>query len=254
MKIRRGFTLIELLVVIAIIAILAALLLPALKNAKDAAIAVLCAGQQKQVGVAFACYESDFGGWRNGSTIWKGPAWGDFIRWYEMLWGSNYLGYINSTKRNILFCPKNNQGPYAGGSYGVYEGDCSWANPAYQDLRYLVYNHDYSWYYRTQRIREPSNYLWLACTSAAGIWRKEFYTGCTGFRPAMFWRGGSWDQQGIWMSHGYTNGLFIDGHVDPCNSDKLLNAHNHRRVTDPGSGLPGGIRVWKNKKGVAITN
>ena len=244
---KKLFTLIELLVVIAIIAILAALLLPALREAKEAAIAAVCLSQQKQHGLAFASYSNDFNGWTTGSNIWIGPAWGNFKKWYEV---HEQLGYSKTKETKFRHCPKNSKG----GSYAVYDGRHDWANPAYQDRAYLVYDHDYSWYYRPGKIKHPENYFWMGCSSAAGIWRWEFYTGCNGFRPAMFWTGGSWDQQGLWMAHGGVNGLFVDGHARSCNGDLLLNVHNNRRVTDPGSGIAGGIRVWKRKDGQAVTN
>ncbi len=57
---RRAFTLIELLVVIAIVAILAAILFPVFAQAKEAAKKTQCVSNQKQLGLAFIQYATDF--------------------------------------------------------------------------------------------------------------------------------------------------------------------------------------------------
>ncbi|HEX7010793.1 MAG TPA: prepilin-type N-terminal cleavage/methylation domain-containing protein, partial [Phycisphaeraceae bacterium] len=59
----RAFTLIELLVVISIIALLISILMPALAGAREAANAISCMSNQRQVGLTSQYYSHDFDGW-----------------------------------------------------------------------------------------------------------------------------------------------------------------------------------------------
>ncbi len=101
---RRAFTLIELLVVVSIISVLIAVLLPALRNARDAARAVGCAANQRQLGIAFQNYSTDHNNYVT-YTAWSfdnGSEWSFDDNLATYFGVSLTPGQINSGDKNLL--------------------------------------------------------------------------------------------------------------------------------------------------------
>ncbi len=114
---RRGFTLIELLVVISIIALLIAILLPALGAARETARGAGCLANQRQIGIAFDVYESEFG---LGAPRCDGSLWddgsgneiqlaGSTADYTDAYWGLPYAQNIDAP-RELWACPSVSAG------------------------------------------------------------------------------------------------------------------------------------------------
>ncbi len=107
---RKAFTLIELLVVISIIALLIAILLPALKNAREAARTVQCLSQEKQMGIACYIYAED------NDRIWPSTK-QNGVTWSERL--SDHLATDNVDP--MFRCPaQEGKAPFATGEERAY--------------------------------------------------------------------------------------------------------------------------------------
>lgn len=113
---QSGFTLIELLVVISIITLLISILLPALSAARDAARAISCASNMRQMGVAMFAYSVD----NDGEVVLAGKyhpgtlnkSWDDYL--YSYLGGGSLTHTqkigptLASRTPGVLHCPSDN--------------------------------------------------------------------------------------------------------------------------------------------------
>ncbi len=82
---KTGFTLVELLVVIGIIAVLISILLPALNKARDAAQAIACASNMRQLGQGLQSFANEWGkgrmpaGGQYASPSWSSCTWDEIL-------------------------------------------------------------------------------------------------------------------------------------------------------------------------------
>lgn len=195
MRWRNAFTLIELLVVVAVIAILASLLLPALASAKQRARAVQCLNNLKQVGTAAQMYAHDNENQLQLDALIPGTN----------TWATILATNIGLAPSDIFVCP----------SYSPRRWR-NWMNvyAIRRDGPSNCVRGPGGIFFRVDCVNNPTEYLLLgdSTSQAQGGWTKQQYYL---FRTDSALRI-------IHARHfARANGLFLDGHVEPCNKPRL---------------------------------
>lgn len=267
---QSAFTLVELLVVIGIIAILISILLPAMRKAREQAQSTKCLSNLRQVGVGWQLYANVYkatipnNGWSQ-DLSYKDRYWTEFVD------GRMGVRYVDPA---IMTCPKQRyydptdlvkvgtapeitiltKAVQQGSVYGMAVANIY----NVRDRRYLVGGSN-SWgpgsnyyWWRISKIKSPGNLMLMADTSAGSLASPTsvgITHGWVSFHPKQMWSGGSADQQGVWMAHGWANGLFADWHAEMCNATRLLETDNGYSTDSP---YKKGIRAWKDKSGKVV--
>lgn len=196
-KSERGFTLVELLVVIAVIALLAGLLLPALSKAKQRGRAAQDLSNLKDVGAAVHMYANE-----NENLLML-----DALIPGSHSWATVLATNIGVGKSDIFVCP----------SYKPFHWK-NWLNiyGIRKDAPTGCASGPGGVFFRVDclKIRDPSDYLLVADTTSqaqGGFTARQYYFFET-TSPLRI----------VHARHfGKANGLFLDGHVEPCNQRRL---------------------------------
>jgi len=191
----HAFTLVELLVVMAVIAILASLLLPALSTAKKRARAVQCLNNLKQIGAGAHMSAQDNDNMLQLDSLIPGSG----------TWASILFTNVNLEQREMFLCP----------SYKPFVWE-NWLNVygIRRDAPTDCATGPNGIFLRIDCVSNPTEYLLVGDTTSqaqGGFTARQYYFFRTTSALKM-----------IHARHfGRANGLFLDGHVEPCNQQRL---------------------------------
>lgn len=235
MKKSLGFTLIELLIVIAIIAIISAMLLPALKSARDSAKRVLCAGNLRQIGLAYTAYQADNDFFLPArltnplpplpATQWEGqePGLPPEGRWwsnrlasylgikdgnvpftvaYDMTIRPMYTAALRKDRPNVLICPSGEGVSTSTSQDGKNQTEMFYVQNIYLNATSPSDN---------PLLGKPNPYDWNSTNSSTFIISPSQTIVCYDYWTAWFWIY-AFPYNGHSKPRG-RNILFLDGHV-----------------------------------------
>jgi len=208
---RRSFTLVELLVVVALTAILLALLMPALKSVRNQAKSVTCVSNLRQCGAAAHLYMNE---WNGLLTTYEYNGVFD-ITWYESLMRGSYL-----PTNSVSLCP----------AWTPYKRS---AGESVADISYLTYGTRWSvpleyvsfvagigsqqWrYIKTSEVRNPADFP---------VYGDSFHTGADAYygRQIHSFYNSAAASGLLHLRHaGKANLWFLDGHVETCGPNRIV--------------------------------
>lgn len=221
----EGFTLIELLVIISIISLLMAVLMPSLKKARDAAKAICCASNIRQIGFAFNSYGMDYNDFILKSTDLRTSGSGGLQAWNFQL--IPYVGQTNSEdafedRAEVFFCPADKDPfPIGYGSYWHGKGFTSYAlNGCYEpgSSRRPIIKLGPAGGYRFSQVNQPSACMLMAETSYSYQLYDAENPNVSGLGLKQ---AGHHRQTSGFFHNGSMNILYVDGHVEKIKGRKI---------------------------------
>lgn len=234
-----GFTLVELLVVIGIIAVLISILLPSLAKARQAALAVSCMSQQRQMGQALMLYAQgnqgvfpvfSFQNDQPPKAVHWWPAWYHLL--HAELGGAPYTDYdvpgrpfFGNNPPPIFNCPASSRDADVVLFWGVFAQHITYGVNGFLWSEMYTTNATPPapmWYHlskisQVKNASECAYIMEMPVGSGANVLWTNFY---------------GWDGDPVrvgYIHSGKRNVLYVDGHVEPITQQQWPN----QPVTDP---------------------
>lgn len=246
---RHAFTIIELLVVISIIVMLVSLLLPALRQAREAARSAKCLSNVRQVSVTTHQYATDYDGGcpqgrDRGSVFPNGTTYGA----PQKYWFAKYDAYGSGlVETRQFYCPNVRQqgnqtyamyetrpNNYLPGEVTVYPFGTTYNTPARVIGLKMI---------RFSMLQRPANYMTLIDSAGNNGTPSPFSmfppnSGRTFHSFILSNHGGS--TEGPWLAHAgeIANGMYADGHGEANTVERMSRAENQTNA------LPGITSYW----------